>query len=339
MTTTTNAPNNRGAAVELRRSVDEALGKLHARRLTDHRIHQSRRALKRARAALRLLRPTLGERVFRAENLTLRDAGRLLSPLRDARAQLETFERLLTRASKRLAPHDLSAVRLSLERDLVGARRTLRAPSKPIARCISLLQAHRQRQDVPRQDVAAHDLQALGRIYRRGRKRLADAAEKRSTEAFHDSRKEVKYLVNGLELFQSQLGNRGEKTLLCADEVGDLLGEDHDLAVLEIRLAGPLVGGIDTNARKGLLDVIARRRSKLQARALKRGERLYRRKSKRFARVLAGEIGEGRNMPSELERESPHVEGRKTTASRRRSPVEKAHGRPLQVSPTNLDET
>jgi hypothetical protein len=94
-----------------------------------------------------------------------------------------------------------------------------------------------------------------------------------------------------------------------ADELGELLGEEHDLAVLAERVRadgkpgdrhglGPdspsqsprlharwvrgtaSKGGSQT--RKALLKLIARRRRRLRRRALSEGERLYRRRPKKF---------------------------------------------------------
>jgi len=75
-----------------------------------------------------------------------------------------------------------------------------------------------------------------------------------------------------------------------ADDLGELLGEEHDLALLAARLtatgkrgSGPrlkVAGG----TRKALLKLIARRRRQLRSRALKRGKRLYGSKPGAFVR-------------------------------------------------------
>jgi hypothetical protein len=75
-----------------------------------------------------------------------------------------------------------------------------------------------------------------------------------------------------------------------ADELGELLGEEHDLALLAARIragakggGGPrLEGGAAT--RKALLKVISRRRRRLRRRALRKGKRLYRRTPGEFVR-------------------------------------------------------
>jgi CHAD domain-containing protein len=72
-----------------------------------------------------------------------------------------------------------------------------------------------------------------------------------------------------------------------ADELGELLGAEHDLAVLAARVRSqadtasmPVVG---RGTRRVLLGLIAKRRRRLRKQALREGKRLYRRGPKRFA--------------------------------------------------------
>lgn len=58
-------------------------------------IHGARKDLKKARAALRLVREEVGEDTFQRENRALRDAGRMLSASRDAEVKLETLAALV----------------------------------------------------------------------------------------------------------------------------------------------------------------------------------------------------------------------------------------------------
>jgi hypothetical protein len=75
-----------------------------------------------------------------------------------------------------------------------------------------------------------------------------------------------------------------------ADELGELLGEEHDLALLGGRLragrkgaAGPRLR-VPRATRKLLLKLIARRRGRQRRNALKKGKRLYRHTPDRFMR-------------------------------------------------------
>jgi CHAD domain-containing protein len=99
----------------------------------------------------------------------------------------------------------------------------------------------------------------------------------------HEWRKRVKDLRYVAEMLGAH------KVAKRADELGELLGEEHDLAVLAQRVrreakAGRASGAPGRRARKRLLKLIASRRRKLRKRALRDGERLYGRKPARFVR-------------------------------------------------------
>ena len=286
------------AARRLAESVDTAVTELRQDPLDDRGIHQARRALKKARAALRLLRPAWGENHYRIENEALRDAGRCLSPLRDARAVLDGFEDL----SRRLDQHAdarpaLSRVRTLLEGELRVARRLMRRPSEPLERCIDLLEAHRIRRRVAeaaRADRGATDpdspRDALRRLYRKARRQLDHARSADAEEVLHEWRKQVKYLLNAAEELREHLGPRAAKLIERTDPIADDLGTEHDLAVLADRIgaAGGAASAASADpAMEALRRLIDRRRDKLRRRALAMGRRVYQRKPARFLeRVL-----------------------------------------------------
>ena len=72
-----------------------------------------------------------------------------------------------------------------------------------------------------------------------------------------------------------------------ADDLGELLGEEHDLMLLaeRVRVYEPLKRR-RKRTRKRLLRAISRRRASLRKRALRDGERLYARKPGRFVRNM-----------------------------------------------------
>src|SRR6266550_5872735 len=77
----------------LRKEIEKALGAVDsARSPTDEGIHDARKRLKRARAALRLIREALGDREYRRENRILRDAARPLSEIRDAKILIDIYD-------------------------------------------------------------------------------------------------------------------------------------------------------------------------------------------------------------------------------------------------------
>src|SRR5947199_10154034 len=60
----------------------------------DTPVHQMRKHLKKARAALRLVRKEIGRGLFREQDHGLRDVGRLTSEIRDAEVRLQTVMQL-----------------------------------------------------------------------------------------------------------------------------------------------------------------------------------------------------------------------------------------------------
>src|ERR1043166_1525540 len=60
----------------------------------DTPVHETRKHLKKTRAALRLVRKEIGRGLFREQDHRLRDVGRLTSEIRDAEVRLQTVREL-----------------------------------------------------------------------------------------------------------------------------------------------------------------------------------------------------------------------------------------------------
>jgi CHAD domain-containing protein len=122
----------------------------------------------------------------------------------------------------------------------------------------------------------------LRQVYRAGRQALRAAQAETNDETLHEWRKQSKYLRHALELLEP-LGDAAVKGAReNAHDLGDQLGDDHDLAVLAGLLeseGGRLAGG----AAATLRPVIDRRRAELQRDAFALGADLYRRRPKAFA--------------------------------------------------------
>jgi len=260
-------------------------------------VHETRKALKRLRALLRLLAGDLGEQTFARENAALRDTARRLAGARDAEVMLATLDALIERHPRKLARR--GGVR-KLRRRLAGEhqrmqRRTLGNPAT-VAQVLTELRAFRARAE--RWNLSDRDgiklvRSDLRRLYTQGRRRGQRAARSkgRDMRAMHQWRKRVKDLRYAAEaLGQRSLARR-------ADELGEALGEDHDLAVLAEWIRANAKHGarsqrISRPTRKLLLKLIARRRRKLQRQTLRAGRRLYRRSPKKFVRRVQRELSQ-----------------------------------------------
>jgi CHAD domain-containing protein len=265
-------------ALRLQSEIRSALERLRAARLTDESIHEARKALKKARAGLRLLRPGLGEARFRAENAALRDAGRHLSAARDPVSVAEALASLRSKHADEMRGAGLARVSEALQADKARARREIRAHAA-LQDCIMQLERSLARAERPEiSGIASSCLaQGLARIYRKGRKAFARAAEDGSPEALHEWRKQVKYLLHATEMLKGSGHAKAAKVVRRADKVAYRLGDDHDLVVLAKRAP----------AQKKLRKLIEARRAKLRKKSFALGKKLYDRKPGRFLGALA----------------------------------------------------
>jgi CHAD domain-containing protein len=245
-------------------------------------VHETRKALKRLRALLRLLSGELGAKRYARENAALRDCGRRLAGARDAEVMLGTLDSLVSHNPSHLAR---SAAVNGLRAQLLAERNAAAAHAIGNARVraevLGELRAVRARAQHWELRHRGFKLVAPGleNIYRR----------RHNVEALHVWRKRVKELRYATETLDR--GGKHYKPVRRvarrADRLGEMLGEEHDLALLEARVGGRSRPGAGARqARKRLLKLIARRRTQLRKRALREGERLYRRPPRRFVRRL-----------------------------------------------------
>jgi hypothetical protein len=158
---------------------DEIAGALQAlwerRPPSDEAMHQVRKDLKRARAALRLLRDTVGDAAYSQENVELRDAARPLSGVRDASVGLEVVRELLEREKKPVRRAMLLELRRTLREERSRARLRLLG-GKRLAAIEYSLQDAGERAEYWRFPVHDAPLLRAGfeRVYRKGRKTLKE---------------------------------------------------------------------------------------------------------------------------------------------------------------------
>jgi hypothetical protein len=285
--------------------VDSTLELLVAERSGAHEktVHETRKALKRLRALLRLLERELGERTFARENAALRDIAQRLAEARDAAVMLATLDSLIARDPGKLARRSgVLALRARLRAEQARVERLTLSDDAARLTLISELRGFRARAadwrltESDGMEMVEVDLR---RLYRHGRKRYRRVLRGKGDEMtlMHEWRKRVKDLRYAAEM----LDRRGSRNRAGADEhlrglarsadsLGELLGEDHDLAVLAQHLRAGRHAGRHASwhtgrrTRKRLLKAIARRRRALRKQALREGGRLYRQRPKRFVR-------------------------------------------------------
>ena len=259
-----------------RRFVCRASRALASPDLSDTAVHAARKDLKRSRTALRLLRPALGEPLYRRENALLRDAAHALNAARDAKVLTQALQAL--RRSHRALRGDAAVAALlrTLQAEQAGVRQELRAHPAGLARTRRSLERLCAR--AGRWRVGAHGWSVLGpalrRIYRSGRRARPAAPPGATDSALHEWRKQVKYLRYALEILTPLRRQSLARLARQAERLTDFLGEAHDLAML----AGK-TREFAERTRAGLrplLVIIERRRERLGLDALASGRELYR---------------------------------------------------------------
>lgn len=268
-----------------RNAIAAALHELEAPNgLSRDRAHEARRRLKRARAALRLLRPSLGARTFTVEDARLRACARSIAPLRDADVLIATLDRLRSRYSRSRPIDELAP----LARALSARRRAAQARKVDLAQIRRELreaaEAPRVRSSNP--IAAATAGKGLRRIYRRGKRARAQARAAPTAESLHRFRKQAKYFADAVEALGKAATRREVDGARHAREIGDWLGEHHDLALLRSFLRKHRER-LAPAARRALRELLDARQRKLCRRALRSSRDLYAAKPRRIARGVA----------------------------------------------------
>jgi CHAD domain-containing protein len=235
----------------------------------DEAVHAARKACKRVRAALRLLRECLGPTAYHRENRAIRDASNPLTAVRDAFMLRRTLGNLplRNRALQRRLATEYRRERDALSRR--GARTALQKLNDTRERLLDF--------SVKESEVSSATA-GLRRIFKAGRKAFVIARSK-DDQALHEWRKQAKYLLNQMDILTTVFNLKFKKDRRCARKLADILGNDHDLAVLVSKL------GRKRLDEPSITKYIKRKRSQLQARAFGLGKKLYRHPAKNLAAI------------------------------------------------------
>lgn len=251
-------------------------------------IHESRKAVKRVRALLRMVRFELPGDVYRYEDRAMRNTNRMISEVRSSFTAVEaarairdiygeflaegTFHETLDRLQQRSDIIQLAALE---DPNLIGrvVRNLERAyhrysswPTDPDARAVY--------------GMGIRDsYEALGpglaNTYGRGRKEMVAAFTRSSPHGFHLWRKRAKYLRHQMEFLAPLWPEVITGMAMTLDRLGMVLGEDHDLHELnDLVQSRP---DLCPNPRERSLfgALIAQRRSELQVASEILGRRIY----------------------------------------------------------------
>jgi len=251
-------------------------------------LHEARKDLKKSRSLLRILRPAMGDDLYAREMASLREIAQALSGARDAEVLPVAFARLRADYPSEVP----EAAYTALEARLADEARAIDGSRSLAGQSAGLGAASRRVREWPLQQLSWDDVAAqLEATFRRGRKAMRGARRQPSDENLHEWRKRVKDLLYQLRLLEAAWPGIIEAHAAQSHRLADLLGDDHDLAVLRSVLCESTGAGAESaQPVEPLVTVVERRRLELQAEAWLLGMRIYGEGPKALRRRVRGLI-------------------------------------------------
>lgn len=251
-------------------------------------VHESRKSIKRTRSLLRLVRGELPDRIYDYEDGSLRGTGRMVSEVRAAAAVVDAASMIRDLYGDLLADNTFLEMihRLSQRRDIIE----LRALEDPhlVARLVRNLERAYNRYAAWPTDEDAREVYGMGirdsfeaisrglrTTYKTGRVEMFQAYEAPSAHRFHEWRKRAKYLRHQMEFLAPLWPEVIVGMAVTLERLGQILGEEHDLAELLALLVGRPDLCPDPRERSLFKALAAQRRSELHTAAEILGRRIY----------------------------------------------------------------
>jgi CHAD domain-containing protein len=189
-------------------------------------IHDARKAVKKLRGLIRLMRP--GFPAYPAENDALRSAGQSIAALRDAQVMLVTYDAMARLAG--VSDSALRAVFTGATSDAENPDATARAVQDFITRMASI------RDRATQWKIRGHGFHVLegglARTFAGARTAERKARRAPDAETVHTWRKRVKDHWYQARLLRPIWPAMMDPQITAADTLGEALGDYHDLSVL-----------------------------------------------------------------------------------------------------------
>ncbi|MGA2322024.1 MAG: CHAD domain-containing protein [Solirubrobacteraceae bacterium] len=267
--------------------IDAAIDDLGTGALEDpgEAVHACRKRFKRVRATARLVRDELGTDAYRRENAAFREFGRVLSDVRDSQVLVETLEALCARYALEVPSGAFVRLRAALADDHRAAQQHLRENATGRAPVIAELRAARAGVAAWRfrHDAVSALAPGFERIYRRGRRAFLAARKDPTDESLHELRKRSKDLWHAAQILRPAAPKMMKALADRAHRLSDLVGDDHDLAVLSQEVDHRPECLADARDAALLHALIARRRRQIQREALELAQRIFAAKPHKLA--------------------------------------------------------
>jgi CHAD domain-containing protein len=246
------------------------------------RVHGARTRVKRIRALLALLHEDLGEPDFQLENRDLRQLGSALGPLREPAARVDSYDEARQHHESALPEQLRLALANEGEQAAQGA-----AAALVLGQTKARLAAAQAR--VASWPSSGRELKSLLRgfhsCYAKARRAYQAALRSPTPEAMHALRRRTKRYQYQLQFLEPVHARRMRARRERAEALSELLGEHHDLFLLDSALGGTNYG-LDEAALSRVRHTLAKRERTLRRHALSLARRLYRKRPRVIGRSL-----------------------------------------------------
>jgi CHAD domain-containing protein len=159
-----------------------------------------------------------------------RDAGRTLSPYRDAKAAVEAFDRLRERFATEWTPRQFSKIRKALQQRVAANVEARIAEDLRAALLVERGQIAAWPVDAMKRD----DLwRAITRSYRRARRSMRSARQEKTAERLHEWRKHAKIHWYHAQFFADVNMAKLEPHTDSLRKLSRALGDHHDLVIVD----------------------------------------------------------------------------------------------------------
>jgi CHAD domain-containing protein len=303
-------------------------------------IHEARKTLKSLRALLQLARGSIDAEVRRSENIFFRNAGRSLSPLRDPQALLEALDYFSDGHDQSgISTPKQESIRAFIEKiqGKIEQRLVDRLPPREVRKLLRELRVVRRRAALWFEDVPAgignewETFVGIGlrRTYRKAKNLVWQfemmGHEMSDDNTWHELRKSAKALGYQLRLLKPIWPKMMSASVDEIDQLTDRLGDANDLAILRAKILNEPYDPSETlesgETRRIFLQMLGRRKQKLQSEAFKLAKLVYAEKPGQFERRLAAYWRVGRapvEVPkTRISRQTDGQGGRKRRVDRK----------------------
>lgn len=240
-------------------------------------VHETRKAMKRIRALLKLIRPALADVDYKRENRRFGDIARLLSGTRDEDVLKATAARMAVRAGERAQ---------ALAAGLALADGNDRTPH--VRQAIEALEEAREAiEKIPVRKSFSWVRRGLEKSYRSGRRSMVAAYEDGQDESFHEWRKAVQAHWRHMLLVSRCWPQVMEARAALAREAAELLGEDHDLYALIQTLKAKTTNGKEAAGARAMIAAAHARQRLIRHELTSMGKMLFAEPPSEFADRIA----------------------------------------------------